>query len=200
MQKRGPIVGFIGVIITMASFLVVLSIFPSSDPLVNGEMLVPDFLEGMFTQVSDEILIFPGDSNSFSYSSLNSEVPLLWGAQIIDFQPGDEFSVHVSNIYGDDFGTVHQEGPVLFDMLMLPASDVYNFQVENTGAARLGVCSAATNGCIQRLLRIVGHDLERIDSGIKKKLAAERALGFHYGSNLLELQRQIDQPAGAAGL
>jgi len=123
----------------MASFLVVLSIVPGSNSINNGEMLIPDILEGMFSQVSDETLIFPGGSNSFSYSSLNSEIPLLWGVQITDFQPGDEFSVHVSNIYGDDFGTVHQKGPVLFDMLMVPTSDVYNFQVENTGIRQISV-------------------------------------------------------------
>ena len=139
MQKRGPIIGLAGVILTIASFLVVLSIFPDSELMIDDEMLLSNFLEGMFDQVSDEILIFPGDYNSFIYSSSSSDIPLLWGVQITDFQEGDKFSVSISNIFGDDFGTLQQEGPVLFDMFVIPKSDDYNFQVQNTGNRPINV-------------------------------------------------------------
>ena len=139
MQKRGPIIGLAGVILTIASFLVALSIFPDSAPMIDEQMFLSNFLEGMFDQVSDQTLIFPDDYNSFSYSSFNSDVPLLWGIQITDFQEGDKFSVSISNIFGDDFGTLQQEGPILFDMFMIPKSDDYNFQVQNTGTRPITV-------------------------------------------------------------
>ena len=139
MNKKGPIVGLAGVILTIASFLAVLSIVPSVGSSVNGEFFLPNFLDGMFTEVSDEIQIYPGDSNTFSYTSIVSEVPLLWGLQITDYQEGDNFVVTVSNIYGENLGTFEQEGPVLFDMFVVPNSDTISFQVQNTGNRPINV-------------------------------------------------------------
>ena len=133
MNKRGPIVGLAGVIITIASFLAVLSMIPAFQPAVNGEFLLPNLLDGMFSEVSDEVEIFPGNSYTFSYSSSVSEIPLLWGLQIADYQDGDSSVVTVSNIYGDNFGTFSLDGPVLFDMFVVPNTNSINFLVENTG-------------------------------------------------------------------
>ena len=139
MQKRGPIVGFIGVVITMAAFLTILSLVPGVGPTVNGELFIPNILEGMFNEVSDEIQIYPGELNTFNYASSVSEIPLLWGLQITDYQEGDTFTVSVSNIYGDTFGTFEQSGPVLFDMFVVPNSDTISFQVQNTGDRPINV-------------------------------------------------------------
>lgn len=139
MNKLGPIVGLSGVIITIASFLALLSMVPNAQPSVNGEFLLPNFLDGMFSEVSNETQIFPGDSNTFSYSSSVSEIPLLWGLQVIDYQDGDSFTVSISNIYGDDYGTFKLDGPVLFDMFVVPTTDIINFQVQNTGDRSINV-------------------------------------------------------------
>ena len=139
MKKRGPIVGFIGVVITMAAFLTILSLVPGVGPTVNGELFIPNILEGMFNEVTNEIQIYPGEINTFSYASSVSEIPLLWGLQIIDYQEGDTFTVSVSNIYGDTFGTFEQSGPVLFDMFVVPNSDTISFQVQNTGDRPINV-------------------------------------------------------------
>ena len=139
MKKRGPTVGFIGAAITMGAFLAVLSIVPGVGPTVNGELFLPNLLDGMFNEVSDEIQIYPGESNTFSYTSSVSEIPLLWGLQITDYQEGDTFVVTVSNIYGDTFGTFEQSGPVLFDMFVVPNSDTISFQVQNTGDRQINV-------------------------------------------------------------
>ncbi len=139
MEKRGPIIGLAGVILTIASFLAVLSMIPTFQPSVNGEFLLPNFLDGMFSEVTDEIQIFPGNSNTFSYSSSISEIPLLWGVQVTDYQDGDRFTVTVSNIYGDDYGTFRFAGPVLFDMFVAPNTDTINFLVENTGDRPISV-------------------------------------------------------------
>ena len=139
MKKRGPIIGFIGVVITMAAFLTILSLVPGVGPTVNGELFIPNILEGMFNEVSDEIQIYPGEINTFSYASSVSEIPLLWGLQITDYQEGDTFTVSVSNIYDDTFGTFEQSGPVLFDMFVVPNSDTISFQVQNTGDRPINV-------------------------------------------------------------
>lgn len=139
MKKRGPIVGFIGVVITMTAFLTILSLVPGVGPTVNGELFIPNILEGMFNEVTDEIQIYPGELNTFSYTSSVSEIPLLWGLQITDYQEGDTFTVSVSNIYGDTFGIFEQSGPVLFDMFVVPTSDTISFQIQNTGDRPINV-------------------------------------------------------------
>ena len=139
MKKRGPIVGLAGVIITIASFLAVLSMVPGVGPTVNGELFLPNLLDGIFDHVSDEVQIYPGDSDTFSYASTVSETPLLWGLQVTDFQEEDNFVVSVSNIYGDNFGTFEQSGPVLFDMFVVPTTDTISFQVQNTGNRPINV-------------------------------------------------------------
>lgn len=139
MQKRGPIIGLAGVILTIASFLAVLSMVPTFQPSVNGEFLLPNLLDGMFSEVTDEIQIFPGSSNTFSYSSSVSEIPLLWGVQVTDYHEGDSFEVTISNIFGDDYGTFRLDGPVLFDMFVVQNTDSINFIVENTGDRPINV-------------------------------------------------------------
>lgn len=139
MQKRGPIIGLAGVILTIASFLAVLSMVPTFQPSVNGEFLLPNLLDGMFSEVTDEIQIFPGSSNTFSYSSSVSEIPLLWGVQVTDYHEGDSFEVTISNIFGDNYGTFRLDGPVLFDMFVVQNTDSINFIVENTGDRPINV-------------------------------------------------------------
>ena len=133
MKKRGPIVGLAGVCITIGAFLAVISMMPSMQPTIHGDFLLPNFLDGMFSEISEEIQIFPGDFHTFIYSSSIADIPLLWGIQIIDYQEGDSIAVHISNLYGDDFGSFDQTGPVIFDMFVVPTTDSINFQVQNTG-------------------------------------------------------------------
>ena len=46
----------------------------------------------------------PGNMVYTSYSTFISDVPLLWGIQIIDYQNGDKLSDNISNIFGDSYG------------------------------------------------------------------------------------------------
>lgn len=133
MKPRGPIIGIIGITFVIISFVAIVVIFPSSNPTMSGEIFLPNLLEDMFDSVSDEVFVLPGDSSLFSFSSMNSEVPLLWGLQIIEFQEGDRYSVSISNIFGDDFGYVEERGPIVFDMFEIPKADIYNFEVRNLG-------------------------------------------------------------------
>jgi len=139
MNKRGLIVIGIGVLLISVSFGIAFTIFPDSDPTVNSELFVPNLLEGMFDQVSDQSVIFPGGSDVFSYSGQSSDVPLMWGVQIMDFEEGDAIRVGVYDVYGDDVGSAQADEPVIFDMFVMENSGSYNFEIENTGSRPITV-------------------------------------------------------------
>ena len=75
----------------------------------------------------------PGNIIYPSYSILLSNVPLLWGIQIIDYQYGDTLSIRISNIFGDSYGEFIQNDSILFESILVNESDILNFQIENTG-------------------------------------------------------------------
>jgi len=139
MNKRGLIVIGIGVLLISVSFGIAFTIFPDSDPTVNSELFVPNLLEGMFDQVSDQSVIFPGGSDVFSYSGQSSGVPLMWGVQIMDFEEGDAIRVGVYDVYGDDVGSAQADEPVIFDMFVMENSGSYDFEIENTGSRPITV-------------------------------------------------------------
>src|SRR5215831_19102114 len=75
-----------------------------------------------------------------------------------------------------------------FNLLGKTADDIGRMdeQIKDTVTAGFRVGVAALNCLIQGLLGI-GDDVECIYSGIEKKLAAERTLGFHDGLDLSKL-------------
>jgi len=141
MKKRGLVIAVMGTILIVSSLLVASSIIPNSDTTMGGQFLIPDLLEGIFDYVSEERQIFPGQITSFSYSTSQSEVPLLWGIQASDYQPGDKFSVTITDIFGDDLGTFDNDGAVAFNIFEIPENDIYNFEVENKGDRPITVIS-----------------------------------------------------------
>ena len=134
MKKRGPIIGIIGLILVIGSLSVMFSVFPASYITSSDESSIPSMFEGMFSQVSDNIQISPGESGYFSYSTESSNVPLLWGVQIIDYHDGDKLSISISNIYGDEYGVFSQDGPIIFETLEITKSDTLNFEIQNQGS------------------------------------------------------------------
>lgn len=139
MKKRGPIIGIFGLILVICPILIIVSVFPTSDVTGNNEFDIPSMFEGMFNQISDNIQILPGESGYFSYSTTSSNVPLLWGVQITDYQDGDKISVSISNIYGDNYGVFPQDGPIAFEMLEIKQSDTLNFEIQNQGSRTITV-------------------------------------------------------------
>ena len=138
MKKRGSIIGICGLILVVVSLLIMFSIFPND--ITNGnDLYIPSVFKGMFDQVSDKIQIPPGESGYFSYSTKSSNIPLLWGMQIIDFQDGDKISISISNIYGDNYGVFSQDGPVIFETLEIHQSDTLNFEIQNHGSKIINV-------------------------------------------------------------
>ncbi|MDH3823514.1 MAG: hypothetical protein OES19_07235, partial [Nitrosopumilus sp.] len=71
--------------------------------------------------------------------TLFSDVPLLWGIQIIDYQSGDKLYIKISNIFGDDYGEFVQNEPILFEVLEITQSDTLNFEIQNLGTRNVNV-------------------------------------------------------------
>ncbi len=139
MKKRGPIIGIFGLILVIVSLAIMVSVFPTSNITDRNDFYIPSMFEGMFNQISDDIQILPGESGHFSYSTKSSNIPLLWGIQIIDYQDGDKLSISISNVYGDDYGVFSQDGPIIFEMLEITKSDTLNFEIRNQGSRIINV-------------------------------------------------------------
>jgi len=138
MNKRGLIISIIGMMMIGISLSVAALSIPSSISK-SDNFSVPLLFEGMFNDVSDEIEIMPGNSEYVSYSVSSSNVPLLWGIQIIDYHSGDKLSITISNIFGDDYGMFVQDEPILFEVLEITKSDTLNFEIQNIGTENVNI-------------------------------------------------------------
>ena len=132
MKKRGAIVAISGMVMIVISLSIAMSIVPSNISSPN-DFSVSSLFEGVFDEISNEIQIMPGDSTIISYSILRSDIPLLWGIQIMDYQPNDKLSIKISNIFGDDYGEFIQDEPILFEAIQITQSDTLNLEIENIG-------------------------------------------------------------------
>ncbi len=133
MNKRGPVVMGIGMVMILTSIIIMFMVLPDRDPVFDDEIFIPDLFGDMFDHVTDEYVIFPGSSSTFRYSGQNPNTSMLWGIQITDFEDGDEVTVHISNIHGDDLDSAQTNEPVVFNIIAIENMEPYNFQVENTG-------------------------------------------------------------------
>ena len=73
----------------------------------------------------------------FSYGT--TDVHLLWGIQIINYEYGDSLSIKISNIFGDDYGEFVQDESILFKILNTEQFDMLNFEIHNTGTRDISV-------------------------------------------------------------
>ena len=138
MKKLGLIVSIVGLILVGISLSIAISVVPS-DVSGNVAFSMASLFEGMFDDIYDEILILPGDSTFVSYSTLSSNVPLLWGIQIDEYQSGDKLSIRISNIFGDDYGEFIQDEPIIFEVLEVTQSDTLNFEIQNLGSRNVSI-------------------------------------------------------------
>ena len=122
----------------LISFLIAISSVPS-DISQDETFLVSSLFEGMFDDVSETFQIMPGDIIYTSYTTSLSDIPLLWGIQIIDYQYGDMLYIQISNIFGDSYGEFIQNDSILFTTTLIDQSDTLNFQIENTGTGIIDV-------------------------------------------------------------
>jgi hypothetical protein len=138
MNKRGLIILLSGLIFVAVSFSLAVSVIPSNG-VGDHDLSMSILFEEMFDEISDEVLIMPGDSTFVSYGTFSSNVSLLWGIQIIDYQSDDGLSIIVSNIFGDDYGEFIQNEPILFELLEITQSDTLNFEIKNLGSRNVKI-------------------------------------------------------------
>jgi hypothetical protein len=138
VNKRGPIIVFVGFTIIFVSLIVAISVVPS-DISESDTFLISSLFEGMFDNLSEPFQIMPGNIVYTSYSTSLSDVPLLWGIQIIDYQYPDKLSINVSNIFDDSYGEFIQDDSILFNTILIEQSDTLNFQIENIGPRTVDV-------------------------------------------------------------
>ena len=138
MNKRGPIIAFVGFTMIFISLIVAISVVPSNIS-ESDTFLISSLFEGMFDNVSEPFQIMPGNIVYTSYSTSLSDVPLLWGIQIIDYQYSDKLSINVSNIFDDSYGEFIQDDSILFNTILIEQSDTINFQIENIGTRTVDV-------------------------------------------------------------
>ena len=138
MNKRGPIIAFVGFTMIFVSLIVAISVVPS-EISESDTFLISSLFEGMFDNVSEPFQIMPGNIVYTSYSTSLSDVPLLWGIQIIDYQYSDKLSINVSNIFDDSYGEFIQDDSILFNTILIEQSDTINFQIENIGTRTVDV-------------------------------------------------------------
>lgn len=170
MKKRGLIVAAGGVVMILASFVVAMDVLERGD--LEGNLSLPQLLEGMFDQVSDTVPLYPGQSTTFSFDATSGTEQILWGLQILDYQAGDEVSVTISNIYGDDFGTVDSDQPAVFEALQIQQGDMLNFIVENKGQRPITVVMMFTKNPEQQ------DRFASPDSPLNRTLVPLAAMGF----------------------
>jgi len=138
MNKRGPVVTLVGFGLIIFSLLIAISSVPSSIS-ESDTFLISSLFEGMFDDVSEPFQIMPGNMIYTSYSTSLSDVPLLWGIQIIDYQYEDKLSIQISNIFGYSYGEFIQNDSILFETILVDQSDTLNFQIENTGTRTVDI-------------------------------------------------------------
>lgn len=136
MNKRGPIIAFIGFAMVFVSLIIAISAVPSDVPQFDA-LLISSLFKEMFDDVSEPFQIMPGNIVYTSYSTYITDVPLLWGIQIIDYQNGDELSINISNLFGDSYGHYVQFDPVLFERIFVQQSDTLNFEIENISSREI---------------------------------------------------------------
>ena len=138
MNKRGPVITFVGFSMISISLLIAISAVPSNIS-ESDTFLVSSLFEGMFDDVSEPFQIVPGNVIYTSYSTYLSDVSLLWGIQIIDYQYEDRLSINVSNIFDDSYGEFIQDDSIFFNTLLIEQSDSLNFEIKNIGTRTVDV-------------------------------------------------------------
>ena len=132
MNNRGSIIAFVGFGMIVVSLVIAISAVPSDIP-ESDTFLISSLFDGLFDDVSEPFQIMPGNVIYISYSTYLSDVSLLWGIQIIDYQNGDKLLINISNIFGDSYGKFVQSDSVIFERIFVEQSDTLNFEIENIG-------------------------------------------------------------------
>lgn len=132
MKKRGPIVVIAGAVLISIAFLVSYSIMERAGSTLGGNGFFPS-PESMFDEVSEKESIDPGTTYMFSHTTSSSQVPLMWGLYITNYNQADQLAVNVTDMFGDKFGSYTESDPIFIKSFVIPKVDTYSFSVANTG-------------------------------------------------------------------
>lgn len=116
----------------LISFIIAISLVSQIPPGIGVDTLFPN-PESLFDTVTEQEKIQPNESYSFQYSPQTSQVPLMWGIHVVDYQPRDDVSISVTNTPGDKLDSVDTGAPIFVKSFMIPKVDTYNFEVANKG-------------------------------------------------------------------
>ena len=120
-----------GAVLIIAAFVIAYSVTPTTTSGVGGNFFLGP--ENLFDSVTENQRIEPGTTFTFSHSTATSQVPLMWGLHILDYQQDDRVSITISNIFGDKLGSFDEADPIFIKSFMIPKVDTYSFNVENKG-------------------------------------------------------------------
>jgi hypothetical protein len=121
----------IGAVMIIATFVIAYSIIPPA--MSGGRASFFPGPENLFDSVTEKQRIEPGATFTFSHTTETSQIPLMWGIHILNYQSDDRVSIVISNIFGDKFGSFNEGDPIFIKSFMIPKADSYNFNVENQG-------------------------------------------------------------------
>lgn len=138
MRKRGLYISVGGLSLIVISFVAAMSLI-SDQVLPTSDFSLPEMMQGMFDQVSEQTQIEPGDTSTFSFDADSDVTSLFWGLQIMNYDSGDSVSVSITNIFGDDLGKFDSKQPAFFENMDIAKADNYNFNVKNTGTKSINV-------------------------------------------------------------
>jgi hypothetical protein len=138
LKKRGLYIAIGGAAMVAISFAVA-SLVLNEISFDQNRFSIAKLLQEMLDEVSEETAIGSGQTVSFPFDATTGTEVLLWGIQILDYESDDAVSVTITNIYGDEFGKFNIDQPASFQTIPIEKSDVYNFNVQNTGQREITV-------------------------------------------------------------
>ncbi|MDE1726351.1 MAG: hypothetical protein KGH89_03705 [Thaumarchaeota archaeon] len=132
MKKRGPIVMIAGAALIVIAFATSYSVMERMGAGLGKNGFFPS-PENMFDEVSEKETIDSGMAYTFSHTVSSSQVPLMWGLYMTDYNQDDKVTINVTDIFGDKLGSFEEGEPIFIKSFMIPKVDTYSFNVENTG-------------------------------------------------------------------
>ncbi len=132
MRKRGLFIMCIGAIIFGISFIIADSILMSDFSGPAG-FDADSIFESIFDEITDEIIIAPGSTETISYIVESDNSPILLAIHIVDYIQEDVLSIKLSDTYGNVYGEFVQSEEMRFEIIESAREGVLDIAVTNSG-------------------------------------------------------------------
>ena len=110
---------------------IVTTISPNID--IDGNDAISSLFEGLFTEISEEIYVMPGDPVIYSFNTLESDTPLLWGVEVLEYTPQDRITIRISDTLDETYAEVAVEEAIMFEVIEVAQADTLDFEISNQG-------------------------------------------------------------------